>query len=62
MTKVKVRVLYPTAFADQVEAGDEVEVDEALATSLIGEGFAEVVSRQRGAKQTETAVVKLKSE
>jgi hypothetical protein len=62
MAKVKVRVLYPTAFPGAVEAGDEVEVDEELATSLIGEGFAEVVSRQRGSKQTETGAVKLKSE
>jgi len=60
MATVKVRVLYPTAFTEQVEAGDEVEVDEALATSLIGEGFAEAVGK-RAVKKTETAVVKLET-
>lgn len=44
MAKVKVRVLYPSAFVGGVAGGDEVEVDEATAKGLVAEGFAEVVA------------------
>lgn len=39
----KVRVLYPSAFVDVVTAGDVVDIDDATAEALIGEGFAEPV-------------------
>jgi len=62
VAKVKVLVRYPTAFVGlglgDVAGADIVEIDEALATSLIGEGFADPVESK--AKRTETATVKLK--
>ena len=62
MAKVKVRVRYPTAFVGlglgDVAGNDVVEIDEALAISLAGEGFADIVESK--AKKTETATVKLK--
>jgi len=63
MAKIKVRVRYPTAFAGMglgdVQGNDVVEVDEAVGTSLIGEGFADPVESKR-TKTTETATTKLK--
>lgn len=46
MAKVKVRVLYPTAFASlgiDVEGKDEVSVEESDADTLVSSGFAEVI-------------------
>ena len=46
MAKVKVRVLYPTAFIAlgiEVEGSEEVAIEEADANTLIGNGWAELV-------------------
>jgi hypothetical protein len=45
-TKVRVRVLWPTAFEVRgidVPAGDELEMDKAEAEAFIAEGAAEAV-------------------
>lgn len=62
MAKVKVRVLYPTAFvALGVDPGaEEVSIDEEQAATLIGNGWAELVEGKTGRRvATETADVTL---
>ena len=71
MDKVKVRVLYPSAFTAQgvdTEGADEVWVDKALAAQLVAGSFAERVepepepskSKRGRTVATETADVALK--
>lgn len=46
MAKVKVRVLYPTAFAAigvDTEGKDEVSIEEDQAVALVDAGYAELV-------------------
>lgn len=50
MAKVKVRVLYPTAFAAQgieTEGKDEISVEKEQADTLIAQGFAEEVKARK---------------
>jgi len=66
MAKVKVLVLYPTGFAglgfDPVPLGsDVVDVDEAVAVTLTGHGWAEYVKAPK-ARKTETGAVKLEAD
>jgi hypothetical protein len=61
MAKVKVLVLYPSAFTSlgiKVEGSDTVSVEEADAVTLVGAGWAEYV-KQPKTVETETAVVRL---
>jgi hypothetical protein len=68
MAKVKVLVLYPSAFTSlgiEVEGSDTVSVEESDAVTLVGAGWAEYVKQPRTVEQprstvkTETADVKL---
>ena len=63
MAKVKVRVLYPSAFAAigvDTTGKDEVSIEEAEAEQLVAVGYAELVKASK--VKTETATVKLKDE
>ena len=61
MAKVKVRVLYPTAFVTLGVKADaeEVSIEEDDAAALVAQGYAEYISK---ARRTETADVKLKAD
>ena len=63
MAKVKVRVLYPSAFAAigvDTEGADEATVEKEQADWLIASGYAE--ESKSSVKKTETADVKLKAD
>lgn len=53
--KVKIRVLYPTAFDKQPEAGSSVEVDEEEAQALIESGAAELMKAEPKAEPESAA-------
>ena len=64
MAKVKVLVLYPTGFNGlgvDPAGSDVVELEESVAATVVGHGWAEYV-KPKVAKKTETAVVKLKAD
>lgn len=65
MAKVKVLVLYPTGFTglgiDPMPLGSEVvELDEAVAATVVAHNWAEYV-KPKAVKKTETAAVRLKA-
>jgi len=65
MAKVKVLVLYPTGFTalgvGEVAGSDVVELEEAIAATVVATGWAEYV-RAPKTKKTETGAVKLEAD
>jgi hypothetical protein len=64
MAKVKVLVLYPTGFTGlglDPAGSDVVELDEAVAETVVGHGWAEYVKAPK-ARKTETGAVKLEAD
>jgi len=62
MAKVKVRVLYPSAFVAagiDTKGADDVEVEEPAAGWLVAAGYAELIEAESRTVATETAEVTL---
>jgi hypothetical protein len=56
---MKVRVLYPTAFAALgVDAGDQADVTQAQAKDLIAQGYAEAIEEPKAAEAPKSKATK----